>query len=166
MKHIYCTLLACLISISSFCQKDASIQELITDFEQSILTKDSVRFKKLFLDAQVPFVGIMSQATEASIKKDYPDFEGTAVSNCTKFIQDICKSTKKQEEKFYNIKIHTDGAVGAVAFDYAYFSGMRMMQWGHEKWNLVKIKDEWLITNVVYSIHFPDIEPFPFEAED
>jgi len=29
--------------------------------------------------------------TEKSIKKDYPEFEGIAVSNCRKFIADICK---------------------------------------------------------------------------
>jgi hypothetical protein len=104
----------------------------------------------------------MSQETEASIKKDYPDFQGLSVSYSDKFISEICMTSKAQEEKFYNQQINTDGNIASVSFDYSYYSGKRMMQWGHEKWNLVKVEKEWLITDVVYSIHFPDVEPFPY----
>lgn len=142
-----------------------NLNKVIVEFEESIIEKDSTRFKKLFFDDKVAFVGIMSEETEMSIKKDYPEFEGISVSTCAKFIQQICETDKAQQEKFYNIRIDTDGSIASITFDYSYLSGDRMMQWGNEKWNLVKINKEWLITDVVFSIHFPDIEAFPYEDE-
>ncbi len=161
-------LLAIIIFSSSVCfaQENAldrlKLNGVIVEFEESIIQKDSTRFKKLFFDDHVSFTGIMSKETEMSIKKDYPDFQGIAVSNSTKFITDICKTEKKQVEKFYNINIETDGTISSISFDYSYFSDAKMIQWGHEKWNLVYADEQWLITDVIYSIHFPDIEAFPY----
>ncbi|MEL7122794.1 MAG: hypothetical protein AAFO07_25330, partial [Bacteroidota bacterium] len=84
-------------------------------------------------------------------------------SNHKKFINDICKTPKKQEEKFYNVLLSSDGNIGTVSFDYAFFSEGKMIQWGNEKWNLARDGEKWLITDVVYSIHFPKVEAFPFE---
>lgn len=140
----------------------SKLNKLVKDFEQSILGKDSVKFKELFFDEKVPFVGIMSKQTENSIKKDYPEFEGVSVSNSTKFIAEIVKADKPQIERIVDVKIDTDGSIASISFDYSYYSGERMIQWGHEKWNLVNLTNEWLITDVIYSIHFPDIEACPF----
>jgi len=138
------------------------LNAVILEFEQSIKEKDSVRFQKLFFDKDVSFVGIMSHETEMSIKKGFPEFEGISVSNCTKFISEICQSKEEQTENFYDIVIQTDGSIATISFDYSFMSGERMIQWGHEKWNLVKTEDQWLITDVVFSIRFPDVEKFPY----
>lgn len=140
-----------------------AMTKVITDFKESITQKDSIRFDSLFFSESVSFTGIMSKKTEWSIKKDYPNFQGIAVSNHKSFIHDICKTPKKQEERFYNIILVSDVVIGAISFDYAFYSDGKMFQWGKEKWNLAKDGENWLITDVVYSIHFPDIEPFPFE---
>jgi hypothetical protein len=152
------------VSFAQVTEADSiAMSGLITDFKEAITQKDSVRFNRLFFSTSVDFTGIMSQKTEWSIKKDYPDFQGVAVSNHKKFINEICKAPGEQEEKFYNISLSSDGAIGAISFDYAFYSGEKMIQWGNEKWNLAKDGKNWLITDVVYSIHFPDIESFPFD---
>jgi len=140
-----------------------AMSKVITDFKESITQKDSSRFDSLFFSESVSFTGIMSKKSEWSIKKDYPAFQGVAVSNYKSFIHDICKSPKNQEERFYNIILVSDAVIGAISFDYAFYSDGKMFQWGKEKWNLAKDGEYWLITDVVFSIHFPDIEPFPFE---
>lgn len=139
------------------------LNEVIIEFETSIIEKDSARFKKLFFTEEVPFVGRMSEKTEMSIKKDYPEFEGIAVSNSNKFINEICATEKEQKETFYNIRIETDGVIATINFDYTFHSGKKMIQWGNENWNLVFVDKKWLITDVIYSIRFPDIEDFPFD---
>ncbi len=136
--------------------------QVVTDFRESIATKDSLRFNALFFSEAVTFVGIMSKETEWSIKKDYAEFEGIAVSNHRKFIREICLSNKEQREEFYKVKTTSDQAIGSISFDYAYFSGDRMIQWGSEKWNLVKVGETWLITDVIFSIRFPEVEAFPY----
>jgi len=140
-----------------------ALSKVITDFKASIIEKDSVRFDSLFFSTAVDFTGIMSEKTEWSIKKGYPEFQGIAVSSHKDFIKDICKTPKKQEERFYNVVLSADGAIGSISFDYAFYSDDKMIQWGNEKWNMAKDGKKWLITDVVYSIHFPHVEPFPFE---
>lgn len=152
------------VSAAQLSKADSTaLSNLITEFKESITQKDSVRFNRLFFSEAVDFTGIMSQETEWSIKQGYPDFQGIATSDHKGFIRDICKTPKKQEERFYNVLLSADGAIGAISFDYAFYSDSKMIQWGNEKWNLVKDGENWLITDVVYSIHFPGIEPFPWK---
>ncbi|MGD1848304.1 MAG: hypothetical protein ACFB10_23165 [Salibacteraceae bacterium] len=161
---IGCLLYLPFITVGQPTESDSiALSKLITDFKASITTKDSVRFDSLFFGESVAFTGIMSKATEWSIKKGYPEFQGLAVSNHQSFIQDICQSPKKAEEVFRNVQLSNDGAIGSISFDYAFYSDGHMIQWGNEKWNVVKDGEHWRITDVVYSIHFPKIEPFPFE---
>jgi len=165
--NVFLLLLGCFAT--AYCQERSmdmlKLQKVVSEFEQSIIQKDSVRFKKLFFHEKVAFVGIMSEATEMSIKKDYPEFQGIAVSNCSKFIREICTSDKQQTERFYKIQISANAPIASISFDYSFLSGNKMIQWGNEKWNLVYADNQWLITDVVYSIHFPHIEPFPYEEE-
>ena len=172
MKKINLLLLLLLLLImlnlgSVFGQESSPIKielnQVIIEFEKSIEEKDSIRFGKLFFHEKVPFVGIMSEETEMSIKKNYPDFEGIAVSNSNKFISEICATEKEQKEKFYNIEIETDGVIASINFDYSFHSDNKIIQWGNEHWNLVYVDKKWLITDVIYSIRFPGIEEFPYD---
>lgn len=154
-----------LIPTITICQDNKTdslkLNEVIISFQESIQDKDSVKFNQLFFDNAIPFVGIMSKDTEWSIRKEYSDFEGIAVSNHQNFINEILQTKKSQKEDFYNIVLSHDNYIASISFDYTYHSGEKMLQWGYEKWNLVKVNEKWLITNVIYSIHFPEIEPFP-----
>ncbi len=142
---------------------DEKIHTVVQTFQDAIAQKDSTLFRTLFFHDTVPFVGMMSELTEWSIKKDYPDFQGLATSTSDRFISEICASPKKHREDFFNVQIHFDGVIADVTFDYAFYSEASMMQWGSEKWNLVFVDNQWLITDVIYSIRFPDIEAFPFK---
>lgn len=137
-----------------------SLTVVLEKFKTAIIEKDTTNFKKLFFSDKVPFVGIMSKLTEASIKKDFPDFQGISVSNSSKFIHEISINNKPQEEKSYKPVIETDGNIASISFVYSFHSSKKMIQWGYEKWNLVRVENEWLITDVIFSIHFPEVEPF------
>lgn len=139
------------------------LRQVVESFKTAISSKDSSAFQALFFSSSVTFTGIMSEQTEWSIKKDYPEFQGISVSNPTKFIRDICLSPKKQREEFYNLRISSDGAIASIHFDYGFYADDELLQWGHEKWNLAKDGSEWLITDVIYSVHFPHVESYPFE---
>ena len=166
MHHSFLTLLLTLISLPALAQESwppkQQLNEVITSFQAAIAEKDSVKFNQLFFHERVPFTGIMSKDTEMSIKKNYAEFEGISVSNSSKFIREICNAKEAQTEGIYDIHISTDGIIASISFDYDFLSDGRMIQWGHEKWNLVFAGGEWLITDVVYSIHFPHIEKFPY----
>lgn len=155
-----------LMSNSVFAQlsKKDSLQfvVIVESFQKAIAEKDSNSFKSLFFHDNVAFTGIMSEATENSIKKNYPEFEGVAVSESSRFIREICMSQKAQREAFYNVRMTSDGNIGHISFDYGYYSAEKLAQWGHEMWLLVREGEKWLITDVTYSIRFPKVEVFPF----
>lgn len=140
-----------------------ALLQLAESFQAAIASKDSNAFQAMFFSPSVSFTGIMSEKTEWSIKKDYAEFQGVSVSNPAKFIRDICLSPKKQREEFFNLRISSDGAIASIHFDYGFYADAELLQWGHEKWNLAKAGSEWLITDVIYSVHFPHVESFPFE---
>lgn len=164
---LFITLLFCGYYLSGICQtsddkQKIQIENLLTQFQDAITSKDSTSFNKLFFDEDVKFIGIMSEKTEASIKKKYHDFQGVSVGKSRKFISQICNSPKNHEENFYSPVIKTDGIIATVSFDYTYLVDKKMIQWGQEIWNLVYTENNWLITGVTFSIHFPTIEPCPF----
>lgn len=142
------------------------LKQVVKNFERSISAKDATRFNKLFFSDEVSFVGIMSEETENSIKEDFDQFDGTSVSDSRSFIETIVDSDKKFKEKIYNIDVDGDGMIASIDFDYSFFSDGNMKQWGHQKWNLVNSNGKWLITNAVYSVHFPNVEKCPFDGEE
>lgn len=107
----------------------------------------------------------MSAPTEMSIKKNNPDFQGISVSTATRFIREICSTTKMQEEKIFNIEIKADAPLATVSFDYAFRSENKIIQWGQERWTLVYAEAQWLITQINFSIRFPEIEECPYPVE-
>ena len=141
---------------------DAKLTRILTEYRESISEKEVDRFQRLFFSRKVPFIGVMSAKTKMAAQADYPNIDGTAISDNSEFINSIANSDSEQKEKFYNVKKQSDGTVANVSFDYTFHVDGEMKQWGKEKWNLIYKDKKWLITNVVYSIHFPSVEQCPF----
>lgn len=138
-----------------------SLKSVVRQFQKSIREKDSIGFDSLFFTNSVAFTGIMSKKSESDIKKNFEQFEGLSISNHRKFISEIIKTPKIQEEEINNLTMSTDGFIANISFDYIYKSGDKVIQWGREFWNLVYWDDKWQITDVNYSIHLAGIEGFP-----
>ena len=142
-------------------QIKASINKVIDDFQIAIIKKDSVLLKSLFFDKTTPIIGVMSEVTEMSIKKNNPQFEGLSVSNSHRFTKEICTSKKNQFETFAKIKIQSDTKLTNVQFDYAFYSDGKVIQWGQEKWTLIFAEKQWFITGINFTIRFPSVEKIP-----
>lgn len=65
------------------------------------------------------------------------------------------------EEVFLNPEIVTDGRIGSISFDYAFKSAGIITNWGKENWQLIKSGSNWLILNLVYSVHLQEVNPAP-----
>jgi hypothetical protein len=55
------------------------------------------------------------------------------------------------EEKFYNVKIRTDGLLASVSFDYSFWSNNKKKNRGQENWELVFDGNNWKIAGAYYS---------------
>ncbi len=166
IRPLTITLLLCCAAFVAQAQPTSPHQQalhnVVDQFRSAIAAKDSTAFDQLFFHGKVAFIGIMSKASEASIQRENPGFQGVAVSNCSRFIREIANSTKAQEERMHGIAVDADGTVGTVSFDYEFLSDGQVTQWGREHWNLAFADGTWLITDVVYSIHLPTEERSPF----
>ena len=139
------------------------INTLINNFQAAIEKKDSVLFFSVFFDRTTPIIGVMSDSTEMSIKKDNAHFQGLTVSNSERFIREICNSAKQQSEIFVNTQIQLDDRIATVRFDYAFFADSKMYQWGEESWALAFAEGQWFITGINFTIRFPTVEKPPKE---
>lgn len=155
--------LFCLLSFTTFAQSSTvGLSEVVRNYKNAINDLDSEQFQNLFFSKSVPFVGVFSEETLSAAKDEIPNLRAVAVSNSKDFFNKIIDAKKEQKIKYFNVKKHSDGMVASMAFDYAIFNGEPLNQWGHQKWNLVKSRGEWLITDVVYSIQYPSVESCPF----
>ncbi len=139
----------------------ALITKVIDDFQTGIIKKDSLLLQSLFFEKSTPIIGIMSEPTEMSIKKNNPQFQGISVSNSQRFIGEICGSKKKQFEKFSKTKIKISEKLADVQFYYAFYADEKVLQWGEEKWSMVFAENQWFITGINFTIRFPSIEKLP-----
>lgn len=137
---------------------DAHIQQIravVEAFRTSLINKDKETFLKLFLNDNVPWIGVTDGNDLVRIRKEQPGFKGQRAStggNHVKFIEGIVASPIAQEEKFWNIRIDTDGNISTVNFDYSFHAGITKTNWGKEAWQLVNTDAGWKINSVIYSI--------------
>ena len=136
------------------------IKQVINTFMSCLAKKDSIKFYNLFNSDPVVWVGIFKSKTQQdriskdSTKKNY------FISNYKSFYRSI-SDLGTDEEKFYNIKIDNDESIATVSFDYSFWEKDKKINWGKESWHLVKIKDEWKITSVIFSMDFEKVNPEP-----
>lgn len=135
------------------------IKQVINTFMTCIVKKDSIQFYNLFNPDPVVWVGVFKGKTQQNrISKDSTK-KNHFISDYKSFYRSI--SDLETEEKFYNIKIDNDESISTVSFDYSFWEKNKKINWGKESWHLVKIKDEWKITSVIFSMDYENVNPEP-----
>lgn len=130
------------------------IEAVIEAFRTSIIDKDKDRFVKLFLDQGGTWQPVKSDDRLRRIRQTEPGVAKVRVDaevNYLSFIDGIVAAKDRQEERFGNIVIDTDGDIAAVTFDYTFHSGERETNRGKEAWQLVNTDGGWKIASVVWS---------------
>ena len=129
------------------------IEQVVEAFRTAIIEKDQAKFLKLFVAREVPWIGVLGSEVVARMQKDdVPPLPVQLTASHVKFIEGIVKSKGKEEEKFSNVEIDTDGAIASVVFNYSFHIGEIKTNWGREAWQLVKVEGDWKINSVIYSI--------------
>jgi len=87
----------------------------------------------------------------ATLKARNPQARKVVPSSWKKFAEWVQNSDKAVEERFYNVRIETNGAVAAVWFDFDFLVDGRINNRGSESWQLVRAEDGWKISAMLYS---------------
>lgn len=87
----------------------------------------------------------------ARVKARDPQASKVTPSNWKKFSEFIGHANKPVEERFYNVRIDTNGAVASVWFDFDFLLDGKVTNRGSESWQMVRAEDGWKISSMLYS---------------
>jgi hypothetical protein len=139
----------------------AAIHQIIERFSAAFREKDISSFTDLFYSnkpEEVIWQFVVEDSRLARIQKVKPEARKTRrvpENNYLTAIQAIAASPLPAEEKFFNVRIDTDGEVGSVNFDYIFLMGGEEKNWGREMWHLVRTDSGWKIISVIFSARDP-----------
>lgn len=130
------------------------INRVLESFKTAMAEKDRERFLSLFLHDRPVWQGVNGDATLERMRIKLPKATKAPINpknTHITFIDGIVNDPKRNEEVFKNVRIHTDGDIASVYFDYVYLEEGLETNHGAESWQLVKSKAGWKIVAVVWS---------------
>jgi hypothetical protein len=139
----------------------AELQNIVERFGAAFREKDAKSFPDLFFSTkpeEVIWQFVVEDSRLARIQKFKPEARKTRrvpENNFLTAIQAIAADPLPTEERFFNIKIDTDGEVGSVNFDYIVLVGGEEKNWGREMWHVVRTDKGWKIISVIFSARDP-----------
>ena len=156
-------LIACLLSFPAFAQTPArnpdtaSVEAVIAAFSACIVDKDKERFVKLFLHENTAWQNVTGDANLRKVREKKPEMLKVRINpkkSHLSFIDGIVADKEKDEEKFRDIKIESDGDIASVYFDYSFHADGKETNHGKEAWHLVRTDDGWKIVSVIWSVNW------------
>ncbi|WP_165390882.1 nuclear transport factor 2 family protein [Pseudoduganella lutea] len=125
----------------------AEIGTIVKAFQAAIVAKDRAALEAMFLPADNSWLTVASDAV-----KRKPGQPRVRPSSYRQFAEFVGNSKLPVEERFYNVRIHSNGSVGAVYFDFDFVEDGKVTNRGAESWHLVKTESGWKISSMVFSL--------------
>jgi hypothetical protein len=129
-----------------------AINQVVDSFKAAIIAHDGATLGGLFLQDHDSWLSVPDQATWATIKARNPAARQVMVGSWRQFAEFVKTSPKQVEERFYNVRIDTNGTVGSVYFDFDFIDDGKVTNRGSESWQLVRVDAGWKISSMLYSV--------------
>lgn len=156
-KHLLsaCLLAACCIGPAHAADPHeadrAAIRQVVQQFQAAIIAHDGKALGALFLQDHDSWLSVADDTAWAEAKVRHPDARKVLKSSWRKFADMIQNGKRPVEERFYNVRIDTNGAVASVYFDFDFLSNGEITNRGAESWQMVHDADGWKISSMLYS---------------
>lgn len=124
----------------------AQINRIVQDFQAAIVARDGKALEAMFLAHDNSWLTVVSPAIELA-----PGKPRLRASNYREFAGFVASSKVPVEERFYNVRVHSNGSVGMVYFDFDFLVDGKVTNRGSESWHLVLTDEGWKISSMVYS---------------
>ncbi|MDQ1162402.1 hypothetical protein QE422_002770 [Chryseobacterium sp. SORGH_AS 447] len=155
-------LLSHLATAQYFTKEKAEIENVIQQFKESIVKKDSAAFYGLFHEGPVVMIGIIkNRSPQKRLEADPGNTKNYFSDTYKNFFRYVMEKGRK-EEKFRNITITNDDVTGSVTFKYVFLEENILQNWGTEYWQLIKAEGKWKIVSITYSYENAKFFPKPF----
>jgi hypothetical protein len=136
----------------------AQIEQVVENFRTAIIAKDKVRLGALFIPTGSSWVMVIGSELYPRMKAMRPSALKVQPGSLEEFVNSVGAASQQFEEKFSNLRIHTDGAIAAVYFNYAFLIDGKERNRGSESWHLVNTGNDWKISGLIYSIDSATLE--------
>ena len=130
----------------------AAIRQVVQQFQAAIVAHDGKALGTLFVPEGGAWLSVLDDATYAAAKTRNPAASRLEPSTWQKFADMIQHSARPVEERFYDVRIETNGTVGSVWFDFDFLADGKLNNRGSETWQLVRTDDGWKIQAMLYSV--------------
>jgi len=130
----------------------AAIRQVVQQFQAAIVAHDGKSLGALFMQDHDSWLSVLDTPTYAKVKARNPTAPKVMRSTWQKFAEYIQTSPKPIEERFYNVRIDTNGAVGSVYFDFDFLADGKITNRGAESWQMVRTEEGWKISSMLYSV--------------
>lgn len=124
----------------------AQINRIVRDFQAAIVARDGKALEAMFLSHDNSWLTVTSAAIQVPAGKSR-----LRASHYKEFADFVANSKLPVEERFYNVRVHSNGSVGMVYFDFDFLVGGKVTNKGSESWHLVLTEEGWKISSMVYS---------------
>ena len=130
----------------------AAIEKIVGQFKAAVIAHDGATITKLFLPDHESWLSVADEAKWAKVKALNPQARKVFPSSVKKFAEFIQTATAPVEERFYNVRIETNGAVASVWFNFDFLVDAKVTNRGSESWQMVRSEEGWKISSMLYSV--------------
>ena len=129
----------------------ADIQRIMDSFHQAIVTHDGAKLGPMFIPEGSIWLNVLTDEAYARVKLKSPDARKIRVGSYKEFAAFVSNSKATLEPRHSHVRIHSDGCIAAVYFDFVFLIDGKVENRGSETWQLVKGPDGWQIAALTYS---------------
>jgi hypothetical protein len=129
-----------------------AIQAIVEQFKAAIIAHDGKTLGNLFVQDHDSWLSVVDEAKWATVKARNPQAPKVGRSSWKEFSAFIQNARKPVEERFYNVRIDTNGAVASVWFDFDFLIDGKVTNRGSESWQMLRAEDGWKISSMLYSV--------------
>jgi hypothetical protein len=133
--------------------EDAAIRQLVQQFQTAIVAHDGKTLGSLFVQEGGSWLSVLDEPTYAAAKARNPAAQRLEPSTWREFSDFVTHSTRPIEERFYDVRVRTNGTVASVWFDFDFLVDGKVTNRGSETWQLVRTDEDWKIQAMLFSVH-------------
>jgi hypothetical protein len=130
----------------------AAIRQVVQQFQTAIVAHDGKTLGTLFVPEGGSWLSVLDEPAYAAARARNPAAQRLETSTWQKFADMVSHSARPIEERFYNVRIDTNGTVASVWFDFDFLAGGKVNNHGSETWQLVRTDAGWKIVAMLYSV--------------
>ena len=152
MRLLFAVILAAFLATPAHAADADAIRQVVHQFQSAIAARDGKTLGSLFVQDGGSWLSVLDDTAYAEARARNPAAKKLESSTWQKFADFVEHSAKPVEERFYDVRIDTNGPVASVWFDFDFLVDGKVTNRGSETWQLVRTDDGWKILAMLYSV--------------